>query len=282
MKAIKLYLNYAGHCFANAKHVTKGDKDEMIKFHALFALLHHPEKGWILFDTGYTSRFYESTKSYPNRIYANATKVVVTDTDEIKNQIKSIGLETSDIQHIIISHFHADHIGGLKDFNNATIYCTKKAYQKVKEISDLFAFSKGILKDLIPDDIEERLVFIEDFSTSNQDDIFGVTYDLFQDDSVRVYNLPGHAAGQIGVEFETQKEKYFLVADSCWDERAYKEGKLPNSIVRLFFDSWKDYKDSLEKIISYHKKFPDVIIVPTHCSKTTDNLVYNKINIDVL
>ena len=282
MKSIKLYLNYAGHCFASAKHVVKGDEDEIIKFHALFALLHHPEKGWILFDTGYTSRFYESTKRYPNKIYANATKVVVTDTDEIKNQIKSIGLETSDIQHIIISHFHADHIGGLKDFNNATMYCTKKAYKKVKEISDLFAFSKGILKDLIPDDIEERLVFIEDFSTSNRDDIFGVTYDLFQDDSVIVYNLPGHAAGQIGVEFETQKEKYFLVADSCWDERAYKEGKLPNSIVRLFFDSWKDYKDSLEKVSSYHKKFPDVMIVPTHCSKTTDNLVSNKINMDVL
>ena len=44
MKSIKLYLNYAGHCFASAKHVVKGDKDEMIKFHALFALLHHP---WI-------------------------------------------------------------------------------------------------------------------------------------------------------------------------------------------------------------------------------------------
>lgn len=282
MKAIKLYLNYAGHCFASAKHVVKGDKDEMIKFHALFALLHHPEKGWILFDTGYTSRFYESTKSYPNRIYANATKVVITDADEIKNQIKSIGLETSDIQNIIISHFHADHIGGLKDFNNATIYCTKKAYQKSKKISSLFAFSKGVLKDLIPDDIEERLVFIEDFSTSNRDDIFGVTYDLFQDSSVIIYNLPGHAAGQIGIEFETQKEKYFLVADSCWDERAYKEGKLPNSIVRLFFDSWKDYKDSLGKVSSYHKKFPDVIIVPTHCSKTTDNLVSNEINMDVL
>jgi len=282
MKAIKLYLNYAGHCFASAKHVVKGDKDEMIKFHALFALLHHPEKGWILFDTGYTSRFYESTKSYPNRIYANATKVVITDADEIKNQIKSIGLETSDIQHIIISHFHADHIGGLKDFNNATIYCTKKAYQKAKKISNFFAFSKGVLKDLIPDDIEERLVFVEDFSSPNPDDIFGVTYDLFQDNSIIVCDLPGHAAGQIGIEFETQNEKYFLVADSCWDERAYKEGVLPNSIVRLFFDSWKDYKDSLEKVISYHKKFPYVIIVPTHCSKTTDDLVSNEINMDVL
>ena len=39
-----------------------------------------------------------------------------SDINEIKNQLKSLGLETSDIKHIIISHFHADHIGGIKRF----------------------------------------------------------------------------------------------------------------------------------------------------------------------
>ncbi|MDG1148589.1 MAG: MBL fold metallo-hydrolase [Crocinitomicaceae bacterium] len=282
MKEIKLYLNYAGHCFASAHHVVKGDENKMIKFHALFGLLNHPEKGWILFDTGYTTRFYNATKNYPNKIYANATKVVISDINEIKNQLKSLGLETSDIKHIIISHFHADHIGGLKDFNHATMYCTKKSYQQVKQVSNFFAFSKGILKQLIPEDIEDRLVFIEECSTENSDDTFGVRYDLFQDNSVIIYNLPGHAAGQIGIVVKTQKKKYFLVADSCWDERAYKEGKLPNSIVRLFFDSWKDYKDSLQKVTDYHNKNPEVIIVPTHCSTTTDSLVSNKIDMDVL
>ena len=282
MKKIKLYLNYAGHCFASAQHVVKGDENKLIKFHALFGILHHPEEGWILFDTGYTRRFYEATEKYPNRIYANATKVVVSESDEIKNQLKLIGLKTSDIKHIVISHFHADHVGGLKDFNNATMYCTKKAYQQVKEISDFFAFSKGILKDLIPNDIENRLVFIEDFAAQYSDDIFGVSYDLFQDNSVVIYDLPGHAAGQIGMVVKTNKTKYFLVADSCWDERAYKKGKLPNPIVRLFFDSWKDYRDSLKKVTFFHKKYPEVIIIPTHCSKTTDNLVSNKIDMDVL
>ena len=107
---------------------------------------------------------------------------------------------------------------GLKDFNHATMYCTKKSYQQVKQVSNFFAFSKGILKHLIPEDIEDRLVFIEEFSTENSDDIFGVRYDLFQDNSVMIYNLPGHAAGQIGIVVKTQKKKYFLVADSCWDE----------------------------------------------------------------
>ena len=282
MKEIKLYLNYAGHCFASANHVVKGDEKKIIKFQALFGLLNHPEKGWILFDTGYTTRFYEATKKYPNKIYANATKVIISDSNEIKNQLKSIGLKTSDIKHIIISHFHADHIGGLKDFNHAIMYCTKKSYQQVKRVSNLFAFSKGILKELIPKDIEDRLVFIEACSTRNLDDIFGVSYDLFQDNSVIIYDLPGHAAGQIGVVVKTQKKMYFLVADSCWDKRAYKDGKLPSSIVRLFFDSWKDYKDSLEKVADYHNNNPEVIIVPTHCSSTTDSLVSSKIDMDAL
>ena len=92
-----MYLNYAGHCFASAHHVVKKDEKKQIKFHALFALLKHPEKGWILFDTGYTDRFYNSTKKYPNKIYANLTKVDITSENEVVNQIKSAGLKPSDI-----------------------------------------------------------------------------------------------------------------------------------------------------------------------------------------
>ena len=148
MKKIKLSLNYAGFCFANAKHVIKGDSKKDIKFHALFGLIYHPDKSWILFDTGYTERFYDATNTYPNKIYAHATKVVVTEDCEIKNQLQQIGLSPSDIKHVIISHFHADHIGGLKDFNEATMYCSKVAYNDVLKSNDFFAFSKGLLKIL--------------------------------------------------------------------------------------------------------------------------------------
>ena len=282
MKKIKLSLNYAGFCFANGKHVVRGDSKKDIKFHALFGLIYHPEKSWILFDTGYTERFYDVTKTYPNKIYAHATKVVVTQDCEIKNQLQQIGLSPSDIKHVIISHFHADHIGGLKDFNEATMYCSKVAYNDVLKSNDFFAFSKGLLKDLIPFDFNQRLVFIEDIATIKTDNIFDFSYDLFNDDSILVYNLPGHAAGQIGIYIETQKNNYFLVSDSCWDERAYKFMLLPNPIVKLFFDSWDDYKSTLIKLSEFSFSCPNVLIVPTHCSKTTSRLVSDKIDMNVL
>lgn len=282
MKVVKLYLGYAGYCEAKESHSIRGGTNKSIKFQALFGLIQHPEQGWILYDTGYTKRFYECTKTYPNKIYANMTKVFVTEADEIKNQLKHFGLQTTDIKHVIVTHFHADHVAGLKDFDEATFYCSRAAFSQYNEISKFWAFSKAILKDLMPEDFEKRLKIIEDYGKLLNDDIFGQKYDLFGDGSLIIYDLPGHAAGQIGVELKTKKQQYFLIADACWNKKSYEEMLLPPSIVRLFFDSWRDFKDSLQKVNLFHKKFPDITIVPTHCSATTSALVSTNHDLDVL
>lgn len=282
MKAVKLYLGYAGYCEAKENHSIRGGANKSIKFHALFGLIQHPKQGWILYDTGYTKRFYECTKHYPNKIYAQMTKVFVTEADEIKNQLKYFGLQPADIKHIIITHFHADHVAGLKDFDAATFYCSRAAFKQYKEISAFWAFSKAILKDLIPEDFEKRLKIIEDFATPLNDEIFGQKHDLFGDNSLLIYDLPGHAAGQIGVELKTQKQHYFLIADACWNKKSYEEMVLPPSIVRLFFDSWRDFKDSIQKVNLFHKKYPAITIVPTHCSATTSALVSTNYDLNAL
>ncbi|MBP6686632.1 MAG: MBL fold metallo-hydrolase [Lacibacter sp.] len=282
MNELQLYLNYAGYCEASEHHAIRNGRKQTIKFHALFGLIRHPVKGWILFDTGYTQRFYEATNRFPDRIYALITKVYISPEDEVKQQLTRFGLTTDDISHIIISHFHADHIGGLKDFNKATFYCSFAAYSQVKRISKAFAFTKGILKSLIPDDFENRLRIIEEFASTDTDDIFGRKYDLFHDGSLLIYQLPGHAAGQIGLLLKTRKQTYFLVADACWLKESYKNMILPHSSVRFFFHSWSDFKQSLKKIHTYYQQYPTTIIVPTHCSATTFNLVSEKADITLL
>ncbi|TVQ18076.1 MAG: MBL fold metallo-hydrolase [Bacteroidetes bacterium] len=282
MKNCKLYLNIAGYCMAKGSHAVKGESPKDIPFKALFGLIQHPEKGWILFDTGYTRRFYNATRFFPNKMYALTTRVLVDEKDEIKSQIENAGIHCDDIRHVIISHFHADHIGGLKDFSNATFYCSQTAWDQVKQMSNFMAFSKGILKGLIPEDFESRLKFVEEAGSKIPDAVFGHAHDLFNDNSILVYNLPGHAAGQIGIALQTQTRKYFLIADACWDERAYLEMKLPHPIVRLVFHSWKEYVATVSKIQRYHELFPDVWIVPAHCSASTDKVIRSNIDLNVL
>ena len=65
-------------------------------------------------------------------------------------------------------------------------------------------------------------------------------------------------------------------------KESYIKGSLPSSIVRLFFDSWSDFRTSLKKVIHYHKNQPSTLIIPTHCAETTDPLIRSRIDLDVL
>jgi glyoxylase-like metal-dependent hydrolase (beta-lactamase superfamily II) len=282
MKKVKLYLNYAGHCFAKENDAIQGGRKQKIAFQALWGLIEHPEKGWILYDTGYTERFFNATKRFPNKVYAMMTKVVINPENEVKAQLERHNISAKDIKHVIITHFHADHVAGMLDFPEATFYASRAALTQTLKISKFIAFSKGILKDLHPEDLERRTQVIEDICTLIPDDILGTKYDLFGDESLMVVPLPGHAAGQVGLLLETATKPYFLIADACWLKKSYEDLTLPNPIVKLFFHSWSDFKKSLNTVHNYHKANPNATIVPTHCSETTDTLVSNEINMDVL
>ena len=282
LKKVKLHLGYSGYCLAKENHTLKNGKNIEIKFFALWGLIKHPSNGIILFDTGYTHRFFEATKKYPNKFYAKLTKVVLKKEEEVRCLLETNNINADEIKHVIVSHFHADHVGGLKDFKNAKIHVSQKAFKQATTISKTFGFSKGVLKDLIPDDLHLKASIIEDNSVKINDPFFKHKYDLFGDQSILVFNLDGHAAGQIGILIQTDKEKYFLIADSCWNIKAITEGILPNPIVRLFFDSWSDYKSTIYKIQKFHENNKEVKIIPTHCSTTTDVLVSNKISFNDL
>lgn len=268
MTKLKFDLKCAGYCEADGSHALRGTPKGVIPFYATFAYIHHPKHGHILFDTGYTQRFYEETKRFPFSIYAAITKVYIRPDEYASHQMNIQGVSPEEVNYIIVSHFHADHIGGLKDFPNATFICAKSAYDDVRNRKGISALSKGFVPNLMPSDFESRAKFIDIQNASVEDESLGKLYDLFDDESILLCALDGHAKGQIGALLETEKGKVFLVADGAWLKQNYTEYHLPNPIVRLFFDSWKDFKSSLMRIHLYHKKNPETIIIPCHCRET--------------
>jgi glyoxylase-like metal-dependent hydrolase (beta-lactamase superfamily II) len=261
---VSISIRTAGHCFAYANHVTKGDKKRKIRFEATWAIIKHPSKGNILFDTGYTQRFHTATNYFPNSIYAMLTKVVIDKNQEAKMQINP-----DEVSHIILSHLHADHVGGLIDFPNASCWASEKCLDQFQKTPKWRGFAKGLLHELFP---EKWIKSCKTFESCNSKthEILGNGYDLFGDNSIVMYPLAGHAAGQCGALVQTKNGPVFLVADAFWDMRAITHKMGPDPIVRLFFDDWKAYNSTLDKLRKFHSVYPTIPLIATHCPKTVE------------
>ena len=60
------------------------------------------------------------------------------------------------MRHLIISHFHADHIGGLADFPNAQYIFFKEAFESVQGKQGWGAVKLAFLPGHLPPDFEQR------------------------------------------------------------------------------------------------------------------------------
>jgi len=265
----------SGYCEAHERIVDPQNGKGKCSFYAVWALIYTPKIGYILFDTGYSNAFLEATQSFPARCYRWATPLFLNQDESAKQLLLKHGIHTDEIKYIVLSHFHADHIAGLKDFPKAQVICSWEAYNEVKSIKGIKAVSKGILHGLLPSDFESRLLFIEDFADQKLVNQFGITtYCFLGIKELQLISLPGHARGMLGFVFKSASHHLVYATDSSWRYETYLNGILPNKVVKIFLDSWTDFVATQKKLQAYEKHFKDVQVLFTHCPKTLNYLNY--------
>jgi glyoxylase-like metal-dependent hydrolase (beta-lactamase superfamily II) len=267
---LKLTLMSDGWCEQLEHIAISGGKFQNIRFSSMFALIEHPTLGPILFDTGYTQRFFAETERFPARLYRMVTPVQLLASGGAVTQLQARGIRPEAVKHIIISHFHADHVGGLCDFPNAQFHCSQVGFAAVEKLRGWRALRQAFLRGLLPSDFVQRAAFVEDapvksLSASYKPFLDG--FDLFGDGSVLAIPLPGHATGQIGIIFNAAGgQEYLLAADACWLSRQYRDALMPHGVVRLLVD-WSAYRDTLKQLHHLHQNHPSLRILPTHCAE---------------
>ena len=138
-------------------------KWKKIKFPATVAVIEHSKAGVILFDTGYSPRFHEKTKYFPEKIYALITPIKNSPESTAFSQLKKIGINPNDISHVVLSHFHADHISGAADFNKAKYIYSFHELNYFKSLSRIMQVKSGFIAGLLPDDLENRAIPADEF-----------------------------------------------------------------------------------------------------------------------
>ncbi len=253
-----------GYCLAHESTMMQGGRRQQVACHALVALLHHPAHGWILWDTGYAPHILTATARLPYRLYRWATPLRLQPALAVAAQLARFGLRASDIGTIIISHFHADHIAGLRDFPQARFVATAAGYAHFQERSGLAALRVGYLPALLPADFAERASLLPSF-TGPALPALGATHDLFGDGTMRLVHLPGHARGQLGLLAHTNRGDYFFVADGAWLTRSIREKRPPARATDLIVDDPGAVRQTITNLHAFAQAQPHWQMIPTHC-----------------
>ncbi|MBB6241816.1 MBL fold metallo-hydrolase [Rhodanobacter sp. MP1X3] len=271
MSNIEWHIYEAGYCTHAECATRRGAPLAVARFPALTFFLDHPQWGNILFDTGYSEHFLHATRHLPERLYRTVTPVQLQDSGSLRSQLTCAGLSPLDIKHIVLSHFHGDHVGGLLDFPEAALICSRAAWEDLCSRTRLGSLRVGLLPKLLPDDFLERVSWIEDAPLRDLPPElieFGRGHDLFGDASMLAVSLPGHAAGHYGLLFEDAKGKsIFLVADAAWSSQAIREGVPPPSLVTGWLGDTRVYRDTLQRLHRLAVNAPEIRILPSHCNE---------------
>lgn len=275
-----------GYCTHPECITMQGGRLTTAKYPSIFMLITHPKYGHILYDTGYSSRFKEVTAKFPEKLYALVTPVFAKHEDLAVSKLKELGIDAHDINYVILSHFHADHIGAAADFPNAKYIYLKKSYEKIKNLGKIRGLLNGFLPALLPRDFLDRSATIDENSKASKfnatiEKHFDFVFDIFGDGSLVAVELPGHAEGQLGLYLRGENnEEFFFVADSCWLSRSFRENKKPSALANIIQANTKEFAQTLDKLHLIWKESPNITIVPSHCgeffAKRAENCHWSK------
>lgn len=271
---VSFELLTAGSCTHRERAIIRDGRSDAVSIPALVGLIEHPREGLILFDTGYSQHFHAQTARFPGTLYAKVTPVALHPEETVKSQLAARGVDAREVRTIILSHFHADHVGAVRDFPAARFVCARSAYGALRDRRGLNALRAGFLPGLLPDDFADRATYVEDLPEVDLPERlqpFRRGRDLLGDGSVVLVELPGHALGHYGAWVDSSPE-VFLVGDACWVSRSFRDRVPPSALAHVIFSDARLFRETLSKLHTLHRTHPDLLIVPSHCSEARDRV----------
>ena len=182
-------------------------------------LIDHP-KGKILVDTGW-HRDISPNGEYNRRAQVKHMGVghfllnqgLLPKDESIVEQLSKLNIEPKNLDYVILTHLHTDHASGLSQLKDAKhILVSKKEFQDTKKYPVRYAKSMW-------DGIN-----FETFNFSQTDlGPVGRSFDLFNDGSIELINIPGHTNGLTAVKVNHNGKFVLLFSDGGYATKSWKE-----------------------------------------------------------
>ena len=226
-----------------------------------------------MIDTAYSEEFFKATRWLPERIYRWLTPVCLEATRDPRATLQARGINPDSIRQIVVTHFHADHIAGLKCFPNATFLYRKAAYDTLKSTPVRQQVRHGFLKDLVPYDFEQRgkVICEEQFVAGTGDWQEFRVFDLWGDGTLVLIDLPGHADGHFGCVLKVGEQTLFYIVDACWHVQVMMEQSPLPWVSRRFQHDPPAYFETQAKLRRLAER-TGMELIACHCPRTLSHV----------
>lgn len=269
MTMCRFHVLQAGLCYHPAAMARRGASLCPTEFPALAGLIVHPSEGAILFDTGYDPAFFTATAPMPERLYRWTTPVELKPGHAAADQLHRYSLTPDDVRHVVISHFHGDHVAGLHAFPNAQLFCARAGAEQLTQGNRFARVRQGLLSALAPAELHQRARFFEDMPSvalGHELKPFETGADLFGDGSLIAVALPGHCVGHWGLLIRDETgRKTFLVGDAAWSSGAIRDNVPPPRITTALLGHTKTYRQTLHDLHALNAHNSEILLAPSHC-----------------
>lgn len=156
------------------------------------------DQGVVLVDTGQDRRSITDPAYFPRgplrTLYARLATFTISPDQTLSVGLAGLGLLSADVSHVVLTHLHQDHIGGLAEVPHAQILASATELTATRSP---FAAFDGVLKRHI--DLPGLSWHPVVFEADDAIEPFPAGYDLFGDGTIVLLPTPGHTAGSLSV-----------------------------------------------------------------------------------
>lgn len=165
---------------------------------------------------------------------------------EMVAQLEKIGVKPEEIDIVVLTHLHWDHVGEVTKFPNAEFIVSHEELRcALDPLPCLYVAYEALQLGMKP----EFLKVIERIKTVELEE-----KEILE--GVRIIPLPGHTFGSIGVVVETDKGPYVITGDAVpmyGNMKGVPEERLPYHMTGIYTDMkamWKSF-ELIDKIVGH-------------------------------
>ena len=261
---MKLYMVTTGFASVPKGLFVSGAPWKSVRFPILSFLIER-RGDLVLFDTGLGERINEEMKPLryrQNWIFSKFIMKTKFDPlhDPVVRQLPVLGYDPKSVKHVILSHLHWDHAGGMLDFPDAEFIISKKEWESANaRDSHRHAY---IREQYDRPELRKRLI-----STVPEKAILGffASYDVFGDGSFMLVDLPGHTEGLMGLILTMPSGRRFLLGGDSFYFPENLESRTPKSKLMKKMVHEKDEADrTIGKLYDLMRREPSIEMVGCH------------------